>query len=806
MHKTHTSMIRTFTTLILTIISVSFIIAQTSIGGVINSYAKVTIINNADVCNPTLTVDDASPFNEGDHLMIIQMKGAEMDTTNTNTFGNIINLNSAGLYEKTIITQIAGNEISIATQMVNNYDVNSSVQIVNIPQYTNAIVTSSINPYPWDGEKGGIIAFEVENILTLNANIIASFSGFRGGVSDVEPINCSWTDNHDLYFYPDNSPLGDSKGEGIAEFYPGKENGRGPQATGGGGGNNHNSGGGGGANFGTGGAGGLNLNPTPLQCLGQYPGVGGYGTSSFGNRLFLGGGGGSGHTNNGAGTDGGSGGGIIYIKATTIEGYWNGIISNGKAVFTTPGDDGAGGGGAGGSILVDADNLIAGLGINALGGNGGNTNLLGNTGCMGPGGGGGGGIIFTDLDSTQFDPLYILLAGGQSGVVTNSSSPCNGNAMGADNGSSGILLSGNEIAEGNTIEHISIDSNPMGLNVCVSEVAEFSVSTDMPADSYQWQVDDGSGYTITTDGVNYSGSTTSNLDVTNLPPGIYTVQCMVNGGCNDMLLSEPATLEVLEPATVTLDPLDQTICESEAFVLSADASGENITYQWQVDDGTGFVDVMDNATFSGATTNELSVQADAMMEGYLFQCIVGNDCPATDISNVATISINPLPVADFTFYVSEDSVFVENTSSGYDNYYWDFGAGEPLEPGGAPYYIFEENGTYYITIYAVNECGTTSATYPVTIDFISGIFDTKPQVLDFVISPNPTSGIIQLDMSGEQYHEAMIRIYSVAGHLMSTNVTSDSILSLDLSEYAAGTYFVQVVIEGKSFTKKLVKQ
>ncbi len=800
--KKQISMIRILTTLFF-LVSISLgISAQTSIGGVINSYAKVTGMDTSDPCDPFLSVDDASSFAIGDVILVIQMKGAEMDTTNAPTFGSITNLNSAGLYERTTISDINGNDVFLGTQLTNNYDVNGSLQIVSMPQYENASVDSPITPLPWDGDKGGIIAFEVENILTINANISASFAGFRGGESDNQPSTCNWTSNHQNYFYPDNSPLGDSKGEGIVEFFPGKENGRGPQGTGGGGGNDHNSGGGGGSNFGGGGIGGQNLNPVPLQCLGQYPGIGGYPTASLGNRLFMGGGGGTGHMNDGNGTNGGEGGGIVYIKANIIEGYWNNISAEGKQVFDTPAQDGAGGGGAGGTILLDCNNLIFGLGLYVRGGKGGNTDHINTLGCMGPGGGGGGGVIFTDLTSSQ---LYIFTEGGSSGQVINSNSACNGESLGASSGSDGILLSYPGMTEGLEIEHIAFTSEPINADGCTDDLSSFTLTTDIPADSYQWQIDNGTGYYDLTNDAFIDGVTTDSLSITELAPGIYNIQCVVEGGCNDVITTTPVTLEIFEHAEIIAHPDDQVICENESFVLSADASGSNVSYQWMVDDGNGFTNVMDNGTYSGAMSNTLNVQANAGMEGYQFQCIATNDCPGSGISNIATITIDPLPVPDFTFYVNEDTLFVQNNSQGESEYYWDFGEGDPLAPGNAPYHIYEEGGTYFVTIYAINDCGTTTVTYPVDI-ILTSIFETQIAPIDFVIAPNPVRDWLRIDLSGESFDEANIRIYDIKGSILREWSTAQSTTEMDVSTFSAGTYLIQVSIDNESFTKKLVKQ
>jgi hypothetical protein len=795
-------MIRIFSTFILISLTMSIAYAQTSIGGIINSYAAVTNINNADPCDPFISIDDAISFNIGDVIMIIQMQGADIDTSNTSSFGSITALNGAGLYEKNEISDIVGNDVYLVKQFANNYEVAGKVQIVNVPQYESATVDTPIDAAFWDGDKGGVVAFEVENTLTLNEGISANFRGFRGGESDDSSSPCGWTSNYDDYFYPSGSEFGDAKGEGITAFYAGKENGRGPQATGGGGGNDHNSGGGGGSNFGEGGLGGMNLNPAPLQCLGQYPGIGGNAVDSFGNRLFMGGGGGSGDWNDGNGTNGGKGGGIVYIKAATIEGYWKSISATGSKVFPTLAQDGAGGGGAGGTILLDIGTLTFGLNLSVKGGDGGETELLGGAGCMGPGGGGGGGAILTDLVHPQ---LFIYNNGGAPGTVINSSSSCNGQTVGATAGNMGTLLSYPGTVEGNEIENIAFSSDPVSTLICSSETASFNVTTDITADAYQWQIDDGSGYSNAV-GTNYSGGNTSTLDVSNLAPGTYTVQCTVNGGCDDIITSASAILEVSLPAGITQEPVDQSVCENEAFALTVESEGSNVSYQWQVNDGSGFVNITNGPPYNGVNSNLLVIEANANMEGYTYQCVVTNDCPGTDVSETASISIEPLPIPDFSFYSVNDTLFVINNSTGEDTYYWDFGLGEPLEPGAAPYHIYEEGGSYFVTIYSVNDCGTTSVTYPVEISISTGIFNTQIEALDFTISPNPTSGIIYLDMSTETYDEALVRMYDIRGQLIQNQYTSDAILSLDLSNYTAGTYLLQITINGKAFTKKVIKR
>ena len=88
------------------------------------------------------------------------------------------------------------------------------------------------------------------------------------------------------------------------------------------------------------------------------------------NRISLGGGGGAGHENNDQAGDGGNGGGIVLLIAKNIVGNDFKIIADGVSPPVINGD-GAGGGGAGGTVILQVENLLSPILVQALGGDGG---------------------------------------------------------------------------------------------------------------------------------------------------------------------------------------------------------------------------------------------------------------------------------------------------------------------------------------------------------------------------------------------------------------------------------------------------
>lgn len=426
-----------------------------------NIYTSITSPSTL-VANTTdeFEVTNITGFNAGDKVLIIQMQGAEITTTDDSSYGDITNIGNAGNYEFAYICQISGTTITLTSPLLKDYDVMGKVQMITVPQYSNHTINTLLNAsQDWNGDTGGILVFEVSGTLSLNADIDLTGQGFRGGeISDNDVFCSSATTSASITNYVSNDPsLAGGKGESIAITSPDRA--RGNTANGGGGGNTFEAGGGGGGNAGTGGLGGFGKNSSfvTIFCTGvnstsanpDKQGIGGTGLDTYftNDKIFLGGGGGGGQATNGSlaafGTQiSGKGGGIVIIVADEIVGNGHNIITNGESVLPTPfasaGSDGNSGAGAGGTILLDINTYTTTLNLQAKGGNGGNT-FSGNGNHYAPGGGGGGGLIWvsgTTLPST-ISNLSIDISGGIAGISNNGSVNDN---FGATNGSIGSEL------------------------------------------------------------------------------------------------------------------------------------------------------------------------------------------------------------------------------------------------------------------------------------------------------------------------------------------------------------------------------
>jgi gliding motility-associated-like protein len=135
------------------------------------------------------------------------------------------------------------------------------------------------------------------------------------------------------------------------------------------------------------------------------------------------------------------------------------------------------------------------------------------------------------------------------------------------------------------------------------------------------------------------------------PRGITTGDLNLDGK-PEIILTRAAELlvvyENLVPTvaiTITQQPASPNYaCEGGSASFTTAASGTtNITYQWQKFNGSVFVDLINNATFSGVTTSTLTVNNVTASESGDYQCVISGDFAADVITAVGNLVFNSLP-------------------------------------------------------------------------------------------------------------------------------------------------------------------
>ncbi|MCP9767143.1 hypothetical protein EGI22_04420 [Lacihabitans sp. LS3-19] len=204
---------------------------------------------------------------------------------------------------------------------------------------------------------------------------------------------------------------------------------------------------------------------------------------------------------------------------------------------------------------------------------------------------------------------------------------------------------------------VTILAQPISQTVCEFSTAIFTaqaVKLTPGILTYQWQRKSGTGVWTN---INSDGRYTVNgnqLSIANAPASWNGAEfrCLMNDYCQTI----PKTLNVIPVAHITQNPVNQEICVGNNAGFSVIASGEGLTYRWQVNSGSGFVNLIDGGIYQGATSANLILSfPSATVNNYQYRCVVSGTSTCdlmADTSSVASISFGIAAEAQTVFYNS----------------------------------------------------------------------------------------------------------------------------------------------------------
>lgn len=186
-----------------------------------------------------------------------------------------------------------------------------------------------------------------------------------------------------------------------------------------------------------------------------------------------------------------------------------------------------------------------------------------------------------------------------------------------------------------------ITTQPVDASTCTNGSGTFNVVVSGSDISYQWQIS-----TVGCAGPwNNIGAATSPTFVTPLVTATTYYRCRIENLCIAApIYSNCATLTVSGAIDITTQPNTQDVCSGSDAVFSVVVSTADVTYQWQVNDGSGFTDI------AGATAATLTVPAvTAAMNGNQYQVLVASaTCPGSVTSTIALLNVNEAPAITST--------------------------------------------------------------------------------------------------------------------------------------------------------------
>ena len=255
----------------------------------------------------------------------------------------------------------------------------------------------------------------------------------------------------------------------------------------------------------------------------------------------------------------------------------------------------------------------------------------------------------------------------------------------------------------------------------------------------------------------------------------------------------------------TSSPSNNNVCENEIIELTSTAPTLGTDIQWQVNEGSGFVDVVDNGMYSGSSNDTLIINnVEYSLNGYIYKCtaIVSGE---TKESGEATLTVREIPITDNIIGNPNPAPYetltymVANTST--STYEWIVvGGAIASNNGNSVDIMWGENGFGSLKVVetAENGCNGDTVELAVTVN-VNQINNENT----FSIYPNPATNNIQLNLSSTQLGNT-VKIFNINGKLIKQFVLNDTKSLIDLSQQSKGVYFVKLVGANSVSTQKLI--
>jgi len=185
-----------------------------------------------------------------------------------------------------------------------------------------------------------------------------------------------------------------------------------------------------------------------------------------------------------------------------------------------------------------------------------------------------------------------------------------------------------------------------------------------------------------------------------------------NGTCTSAPTN--VTVTVNQAPVITGQPSNGTACIGSVKTLSVTATGAGLTYQWQVDAGSGYANITGGSPtnpggflYTGQTTATLSINTlMATMNGYKYRVVVSGTCTPSITSTEVVLAVNSLPAISVTKSSSCSPMTL--TASGASTYSWAPSAGLSATTGATVSANPTSNTVYTVTGTSAAGCVNTS--------------------------------------------------------------------------------------------------
>ncbi|CAN1551360.1 Autotransporter-associated beta strand repeat [Flavobacteriaceae bacterium] len=202
-------------------------------------------------------------------------------------------------------------------------------------------------------------------------------------------------------------------------------------------------------------------------------------------------------------------------------------------------------------------------------------------------------------------------------------------------------------------------SNPSGsitgtTPACGSTTLSYSGTASNPVVNY-WQT--------TATGVSKTNNASSTLAVS-ASASYYVRAYNAPTNCWSSSAVGPYAVVINTAPTISANPVASSIADSANTSFGVTASGTGITYQWQVDTGSGFSNLSNATPYTTVTSATLNITgATFSMNGYNYRCVVSGTSPCTAATSTSALLTVAAPIPEInikqgtTNYLTGSSIY-----------------------------------------------------------------------------------------------------------------------------------------------------
>ena len=245
------------------------------------------------------------------------------------------------------------------------------------------------------------------------------------------------------------------------------------------------------------------------------------------------------------------------------------------------------------------------------------------------------------------------------------------------------------------------------------------------------------------------------------------------------------------PIQITNQETSISSCINNTEILQIIATGvENYLWQVSTDDGTTWLNVENNETFSGAETNILEIN-DITIDiiTSIFRCILSTPCVATDTSEVIYLNIT---IPNSNTYLNQNEICAENQHAQYQ---W-FNCDTEMIITNEIFQCFSpnESGNYSV-ILNENSCVDTSQCYYFEALSLATSYNGNPEYIFDNIDK-----ILQISMVKDK----KINIYDTSGREILQRYSHFETIAISLNWIKPGLYYLMVFDEYEASLYKII--